>query len=76
MDWRDADVLSCIFVLTLLTLIGFVPYASLREAQVLQPELNKHCGTTYTVAELFWAGDSLQELCKMREQRLTIKGDQ
>lgn len=78
MNRRVNDVISTALFFVMLALlpvfiVGGGVYSTWKEASVVRQALNYNCGTDYSQADVFWAADSLQKLCMMREQRLTIK---
>jgi hypothetical protein len=58
-------------------LVGFVfvglPLSTLRSAQITKQQLNKTCNTNYSTLDVWFAGNSLTELCQIEKQQLTIK---
>ena len=50
-----------------------VPFGTYQSAKITREALNEQCGTNYSVMDVLFAGDRLQELCKMKNQELLIK---
>lgn len=50
-----------------------VPFGTYQSAKVTREALNEQCGTNYSVKDVLFAGERLQDLCKMKNQELLIK---
>lgn len=42
-------------------------------AATLQKAINDTCGSKYTLIQVAISGDKLQQLCKIKEQQITIR---
>jgi hypothetical protein len=51
----------------------FLPFSIYQSAVVTQKALNEQCETNYSVKDVLFAKDELQDLCKMKNQQLLIK---
>lgn len=50
-----------------------VPIGTYQSAKITREALNEQCGTNYSMTDVLFAGDRLQDLCKMKNQELLIK---
>lgn len=50
-----------------------VPVISYNGAEVTRKALNEQCGTNYSRMDVFLSGDTLKELCQIKNQELLIK---
>lgn len=50
-----------------------LPITSILGTMSQQKVINEQCGTNYNFIDIAFSGDSIKELCKMKQQTLTIK---
>ena len=60
-------------IITVAAIFGGIPYSMWQSAEITAKELNKQCGANYTQREVFFAGDTLTELCRIKNQNFTIE---
>jgi hypothetical protein len=65
-----------VFVIVMGTPIFLAALVGWQQAGVVRQELRTSCGIDRTQSQVFWAGDQILELCKMKQQQLgvTING--
>jgi len=75
MDPVDRIFLAVIALCVVLP-VGVGVLVGWQEAGVVRQELRTSCGIERTQSQVFWAGDQILELCKMKQQQLgvTING--
>ena len=75
--YRFEEILTTILLSFVAVMVGsvfvFIPVSTYQSAAVTQKALNEQCGTNYSVKDVLFAGDRLQDLCKMKNQELLIK---
>lgn len=60
-------------VLLTVSIIVGLPVAHWYSAGVEQEAINKQCKTNYTQLQILFSGDTLKQLCQIKEQQVTIK---
>lgn len=58
---------------TIVLVFVSIPVTGYFRAANLQKALNAECGTSYSLVEVALNGDSLLELCRVKQQQVTIK---
>jgi hypothetical protein len=66
-------ILTCAIILAAVSVFGFIPVSAWKSAGITKRALNSECGTNYTQWDTFFAGESLTELCRIKQQELLIK---
>ncbi len=61
-----------VFIIVAGTFIA-IPISGYFSAVSLQKSLNSECGTSYSVLDVSLNGDRLTELCRIKNQQITIK---
>ena len=61
--WLQEIIFGSGILITIVAIFGGIPYSMWQSAEITAKELNKQCGTNYTQREVFFAGDTLTELC-------------
>lgn len=70
--WLEEIIFGGGAIITLAAIFGGIPYSMWQSAEITAKELNKQCGTNYTQREVFFARDTLTELCRIKNQKFTI----
>ncbi len=74
---RFEEIFSCILLVLVSMTVGsvlvLIPFSTYQSAVVTQKALNEQCGTNYSVKDVLFAGEQLQDLCKMKNQELLVK---
>lgn len=76
MDRFTDHFLNAILIIVSTAMVSLfvgTPYFSYQGARVTREALNEQCGTDYSVMDVLMSGDTLKELCKMKNQELLIK---
>lgn len=75
--YRFEEILSSILLVLVSMTVGsvlvLIPFSTYQSAVVTQKALNEQCGTNYSVKDVLFAGEQLQDLCKMENQELLVK---
>lgn len=75
--YRLEEILCSALLVIVTASVGMVflsvPFGTYQSAVVTQKALNEQCGTNYSVKDVLFAGEQLQDLCKMKNQELLIK---
>jgi hypothetical protein len=71
---KHFDVLFLSFFIGSLTLVFVgIPVANWYAAGVEQQAINSQCKTNYTQLQVLLSGDTLKQLCQIKEQQVTVK---
>jgi hypothetical protein len=60
-------------VICVSVLLISAPIVEWHSSGIVQKQLNTQCGTNYSQMEVFFSGEKLTELCKIRNQQITVK---
>ena len=75
--YRLEEILGTTLLLLVAVMVGsvfvMIPVSTYQSAKITREALNEQCGTNYSVTDVFFAGEKLQDLCKMKNQELLIK---
>lgn len=66
-------LLSVVVIIIFIVGGSFKALSFYQEASITQKALNRTCGTNYSVMEVAFAGSNLQALCKIDNQKITLK---
>jgi hypothetical protein len=70
---RVLTIFTCAIILVAASVFAFIPISAWKSAGITKRALNSECGTNYTQWDTLFAGESLTELCRIKQQELFIK---
>lgn len=70
--WFEELIFGGGLIIALSAVFGGIPYTMWRSAGITARELNRQCDTNYTQQEVFFAGSTLTELCRIKNQKFII----
>ena len=67
------DPIFTVLPLLIIAIFVAIPVSGVYQAVTLQKTINQECNTNYSLMEVALNGDKLIELCKVKNQTLTLK---
>jgi cell division protein YceG involved in septum cleavage len=72
-NYNSFDPFMAMIYLSIVLIFVVVPITAYINAVTLQKAINDTCGSKYTLIQVAISGDKLQQLCKIKEQQITIR---